>query len=416
MQCGETGHKIQLSAEEIWLVEIRQQVKVEALCVKHYEKHVSKFAFFERNCSDPYKVHTKKSRHQLSELSIDMYRHDHVLVPGRKICNNCRVRVNKNMKTQVESGGGEEAFQGEGGGAEGAFQGEGGGDEGAFQGEGGDGDASQVEAGGGFQESQHSTTSDHPWSQEFNMESGLTKVNEALGILQLSPLKKTHVGNISRVESKLKSVTERMRGHLNMGPSHSGEGDSEGFIESLSTRYRSAPDRNEKYKILTSVPAQWSAYKISKTFSCSYTIARDAVNLRRVFGPGCYPGLKSGHKIPTEVVQKVVEFYKAQDISRELPGQRDCLSVRVGGVREVRQKRLLLLGLREAYAQFKEDHPTCSIGFSTFASHRPREVVLPGANYTFTFSKHPAYYLPPQVPVVPIRSVFVHTVTIQHWP
>ena len=406
MQCSETGHKIRLTAEEIWLVEIRQQVKVEALCVKHYETHVSKFAFFEKYCSDPYKVHTKQSKYQLSEISIDMHRHDHDLVPGRKICMHCRARVSKNMKTQLESAGGEGAFQGEGGGDEGAFQGEAGGDEGAFQGEGGDGEASQVEAGGGFQESQHSTTSDHTWSQEFNMESGLTKVNEALGILQLSPLKKIHVGNISRVESKLKSVTERMRGHLNMGPSHSGEGDSEGFIESLSTRYRSAPDRNEKYKILTSVPAHWNAYRISKTFSCSYTIARDAVNLRRVFGPGCYPGLKSGHKIPAEVVLKVVEFYKAQDISRELPGQRDCLSVRVGGVREVRQKRLLLLGLREAYAQFQEDHPTCSIGFSTFASLRPREVVLPGANHTF--SKHPAYYLSPQVPVVPVPSVFVH--------
>ena len=105
------------------------------------------------------------------------------------------------------------------------------------------------------------------------------------------------------------------------------ETDGEGFTESLNMRYRSALDRNEKYKILTSVPAQWSAWKISKTFSCSYTMARDSVNLRRVFGPGGYPGLKKGHKIPTEVSQKVIEFYKAQDISRELPGQCDCLSV-----------------------------------------------------------------------------------------
>ena len=79
------------------------------------------------------------------------------------------------------------------------------------------------------------------------------------------------------------------------------------------------------------------------------------------------------------MTEKVIQFYKAQDISRELPGQRDCLSVRVGGVREVRQKRLLLLGLREAYASFKEDNPDCSIGFSTFATLRPKEVVLPGA-------------------------------------
>ena len=232
------------------------------------------------------------------------------------------------------------------------------------------------------------------------METGLAKFNETLENLQISPLKKAQIDNVSRVESKLRSVNERMRSHLNIGPSTSVETDCGGFIESLSMRYRSAPDRNEKYKILTSVPAQWSAWKISKTFSCSYTMARDSVNLRRVFGPGCYPGLKKGHKIPDEVSQKVIDFYKAQDISRHLPGQRDCLSVRVGDVREMRQKRLLLLGLREAYAQFKEDHPTCSIGFSTFASLRPREVVLPGADdlkNIFDLSLT-------QVPVEPIRS------------
>ena len=368
-----------LSAEEIWLVEIREQLKVEILCDKHYGAYVSKFAFFEKYCSDPYKVHKKRSVYRLSEISIDMYKHDHNLVPGRKICGNCRMRMDNELRrrSEAEDGGGEGAFQQGEGEVEGAFQEEGE--------DGRGGEASQVEAGGGFQESQQSTNSEHPWSQEFATEAGLAKFNEILGNLEISPLKKVQIDNVSRVESKLRNVNERLRSHLNMGPSPSVETDSEGFIESLSTRYRSAPDRNEKYKILTSVPAQWSAWKISKTFSCSYTMARDSVNLRRVFGPGCYPGLKKGHTIPPEVSQKVIEFYKAQDISRELPGQRDCLSVRVGDVREMRQKRLLLLGLREAYAQFKEDHPTYSIGFSTFASLRPREVVLPGADDIKTY-------------------------------
>ena len=88
--------------------------------------------------------------------------------------------------------------------------------------------------------------------------------------------------------------------------------------------------------------------------------------------------MKEGHRLPEDVKQKVIEFYTAQDTSRELPGKKDCVTVRIGGVREVKQKRLLLLNLREAYALFKEERPDCSIGFSTFASLRPREVVLPG--------------------------------------
>ena len=361
-----------LTTEEIFLVKVRKNVQVEVLCDKHYVGYVKKFSFFELSCSDPYEVHKKKSTCRLSEITMDMYKHDSTLVPGRKICQHCKDKIRQQMEEavteQIEEQGGCEGE--EQGGVEGGGGLLGGELESSFQNDGGEGNS---------QQSQYSTTSYHPWSQEFNHEQGVGKVNRALGVLELSPFKKSQVESNLRLEKKLDCVRESIRQHLNVGPSAPVNSDGAGFCESLCTRFRTAPDRNERYKILTSCPENWTAYKISKTFSCSYTMAKDAINLRQLFGPGCYPGLKQGHKIPAEVTQKVVDFYRAQDISRELPGQRDCLTVRTGGVREVRQKRLLLLGLREAYAQFKEDHPTCSIGFSTFATLRPKEVVLPGA-------------------------------------
>ena len=238
--------------------------------------------------------------------------------------------------------------------------------------------------------SQNSQVSDHPWSQQFKEQSGFDKVNDALRILEVSPMKKNLLENKTGMKVKLNRVQQTIRQHLNLEQSPSTEEDSAGFIEALCTRFTAATDRNEKYKILTSVPSQWSAWKISKTFSCSYTIARDALNLRKVFGPGSCPGLKEGHRIPSDVKQKVTQFYTAQDISRELPGRKDCVTVRIGGLREVKQKLLLLLSLREAYAAFKEEQPECYLGFSTFASLRPREVVLPGKVFQM-FRSHLKY-------------------------
>ena len=357
-----------LTAEETLLVKIRKNVEVKLLCRTHYDAFLTKFGFFaEKFCSDPYKLHKKRATNSLSEITMEMFVQDNAFIPGRKICRNCKDKIRQKMEdTLTEQGGGGEDLGGGGEDLGGGGEDLGGGGE-------------DLSGGEESQQSQTSSTSHHPWSQEFNEEQGLNKVNMALGLLDISPLKKSQITNNSRLDMKLKSVSESIRKHLNVGPSAPDKTDTDGFSESLCTRFQTAPDRNEKYKILTSCPANWTAWRIAKTFSCSYTMAKDALNLRKIFGPGCSPGLKQGNKIPADVILKVQDFYKAQDISRELPGQRDCLSVKVGNVREMRQKRLLLLGLREAYAQFKEDYPLCSIGFSTFASLRPKEVVLPGA-------------------------------------
>ena len=368
--CGATKELHELSEEESWLLEVRENMKVELLCDAHYQRSVSRYEFYDKYCSDPFNVHKKRSALRLSLISIEMYNHDHSLVPGKKLCMHCNARVQKEMEERLLE-------QKEAGGVGGVGQG---GGEGSGEEEEREGDEEEEggQMGGEGENYPNSQVSDHPWSQEFKEQSGFDKVNDALRILEVSPLKKKLLENKTGMAVKLNRVQHSIRQHLNLEPNHSTTEDDAGFIEALCTRYRTAADRNEKYKILTSVPSQWSAWRISKTFACSYTIAREALKLRQLFGPGSCPGLKEGHRIPSDVKQKVTEFYTAQDISRELPGRKDCVTVRTGGLREVKQKRLLLLSLREAYAAFREEQPECSLGFSTFASLRPREVVLPG--------------------------------------
>ena len=76
----------------------------------------------------------------------------------------------------------------------------------------------------------------------------------------------------------------------------------------------------------------------------------------------------------------MLSVYHNDEISRTMPGRKYCVSVATeDGMREHRQKRLLLCNLKEAYQHFKELHPTVKVGFSTFASLRPKECVLAGS-------------------------------------
>ena len=67
-----------------------------------------------------------------------------------------------------------------------------------------------------------------------------------------------------------------------------------------------------------------------------------------------------------------------------MPGRKDYVSVSEGEGRVHKQKRLVLCNLRELYAIFKDQHPSDHIGFSKFASLRPKHCVLAGASGTHT--------------------------------
>ena len=65
-----------------------------------------------------------------------------------------------------------------------------------------------------------------------------------------------------------------------------------------------------------------------------------------------------------------------------LPGKKDFVSVKVGDLKEQKQKLLLLCNLNELYAAFKEKNPTYKIGFSKFCQLRPKWVITVGASGT----------------------------------
>ena len=91
------------------------------------------------------------------------------------------------------------------------------------------------------------------------------------------------------------------------------------------------------------------------------------------------PNPKMGKALPVEITEMVISFYKEDDISRPMPGKKDCFTIGKNGEKIKVQKKLVLSNLEETYRQFKDRYPETEIGFSKFASLRPRECVLAGA-------------------------------------
>ena len=76
-----------------------------------------------------------------------------------------------------------------------------------------------------------------------------------------------------------------------------------------------------------------------------------------------------------ETEQSVLNFYEREDISRQAPGKRDVLKVKVNGSKVEKQKRHLSMSIIEAYNLWKEENKSAKLGKSTFASLRPQHVL-----------------------------------------
>ena len=84
----------------------------------------------------------------------------------------------------------------------------------------------------------------------------------------------------------------------------------------------------------------------------------------------------------TEAVNKIKKIYFDDEFSRQLPGKKDSVSIGRNNHCAKRlllcKKRLLLCNLKELYATYRCTYPEDKIGFSKFASLRPKWCTLGG--------------------------------------
>ena len=90
--------------------------------------------------------------------------------------------------------------------------------------------------------------------------------------------------------------------------------------------------------------------------------------------------MSKGKVISQDTKHLVRTFFESPEISRICPGVKDCFRIKnEEGIKETVKKQLVLMNLKEAFALYKADPNNPNIGFSSFASLRPRNCVLAGA-------------------------------------
>lgn len=154
------------------------------------------------------------------------------------------------------------------------------------------------------------------------------------------------------------------------------------ILAQLKEAFYETESKDQKYRILTSLPRSWPATKIQDEFGISMYMATKAKALQKEKGIMSTPDTIKRIRLDDETKNKIISFYKDDDISRVCPGKRDYVSVLDDGTRILKQKRLVLCNLREAYQQFKNTYPMIKVGFSKFAELRPRECLLADLNST----------------------------------
>jgi hypothetical protein len=68
----------------------------------------------------------------------------------------------------------------------------------------------------------------------------------------------------------------------------------------------------------------------------------------------------TGKNISDSILSYVTHFYEGDECSRIFPG----MKVNSEGVREHKQKRLVLSNFNELYEKLEDSHPNANIGFS----------------------------------------------------
>ena len=164
---------------------------------------------------------------------------------------------------------------------------------------------------------------------------------------------KAHSKSYSR--QKVKKITEALQHTVITGAPID---DGTEMIEQLKEKFQETKKRSEQVQVFTELPKSWSVKKMQQEFGVSEYLAQQSKKLVEERGILSLPGPLRGPSLPS--VDTVCAFYESDDISRIMPGKKDCVSVKKEGKCQHAQKRLVLSNLREVYYRNTTGFNLCS--------------------------------------------------------
>lgn len=335
---------------------------VKNVCEHHKIYYLSKFEYYQTSCFDPFKSHKKKITKSLRSVSLNLSEKINNIsvevqaVPGFKICDPCREKVQKQACLLAEN----------------------------------------------TQEEQLQETDSDSESSICELETSISKVNNldklnnSLMEIGESPFKFHAVPSHSKAtyaKRKLESACSNMKMKVSrvlekeISPikSQNKEAiketeqkakDLDRLICLIKEKLETTSTRSEKIQLLTLVPTSWSKRKVMEEFKVSEYAIRQARNLVKEKGILTLPLPRKGKVLSENTINLVKNFYQSEEYSRIMPGRKDKVSI---STNVYMQKRLLLQNLNELYSSFKFEYPEIKIGFSKFCMLRPKWCVTAGS-------------------------------------
>ncbi|KAJ1529982.1 hypothetical protein ONE63_006710 [Megalurothrips usitatus] len=353
-------------------------LRVDSVCGFHFCQIVDLYPLSEKKCCNPVGKHSKPAVFQLRMITMEMVHKYRVvlpasLVPGKKLCTNCVKALNARL---LQYGDANENRQ---------------------QTEAPTTSRAQVQEGKGEADNlvgdgkpREINTNDADYDEIFPTppDTALSDLNKCLTFLSLDPCDTQKLKYVKRypgdllasIKSKIITKMEKSSG-LNFDDLRRSEEQSfHEMLEQLRTAYHLTSEETMKMQILSVLPASWSLKQVADFFNVSVSVVRRVRSLVSEQGILPTPLGRRRMGLCEEVKKKVISFY--EENSRQLPGIKDHVTVKVGDTKVQRQKMLVLMTLKELYANFKSDYADLQISFSKFAELRPRECVLAGASGT----------------------------------
>ncbi|KAK3914359.1 Latrophilin Cirl [Frankliniella fusca] len=223
-----------------------------------------------------------------------------------------------------------------------------------------------------------------PPSQERKSEA-IQELNSMLNVFDSSPLNKRKLQQINYGKEKIRKVEETLKDKLVAAgaPTFPENFEHDAFTKTLSAlkeKFKASNTLKEKIGVLSIALISLSQRQVLSEFEelgATLYMIKQTGKLVKDQGILPNPAPKKGKRLSQETVDNILKFYEDdQYSSKQMPGKKDYISVRVGDRKILVQKRLITCTLKELYATYKEQFPTVKVGFSKFASLRPKHCVL----------------------------------------
>lgn len=208
----------------------------------------------------------------------------------------------------------------------------------------------------------------------------LQKLNDLLLELNLETVDTQKLRSTTFSKSVLEQLNNKLLGLFGVYDGRITE--YEEMMLQLKGKFAETNERNDKYRILSVLPKSWSVNRIEAEFQTTNHMARTVKKLVERQGVMCSQHRRIGPRtLPAATVEKEELFFESDDISRPCAGKRDYKTYKEDGKKITKQRRLVLMNLREAYELFCKDNEDVKIGFTKFTLCRPPHCILALESY-----------------------------------